>query len=109
LATSAAELQLILGRRHRSVLLEEFARQVGHLELLLDVHALLFQRGNHVALLALDRNLAFGIAFVDDHRKVEFVGRDFLFGTSVHLDIARKGFLHLRRDRQCECGHGGRK
>ena len=60
------QLELVLGHSHRSVLLEELAREVGHLELLLDIDPELPEHGNHVALLALDRDLALRIAFVDD-------------------------------------------
>ena len=89
------QLQLVFGRRHRGVLLEKLAREVGHLELLLDIDAGALQRGDHPALLALDRDLALRVALVDDDLQVEFVGRDLLLGTSVDLDIAGEGLLHL--------------
>ena len=99
------QLQLVLGRRHRRVLLEELARQVCHLELLLDVHAEPLERRDHVALLALDRNLAFRVAFVDDDREVELVGRDLLLGTPVDLNIAGECLLHLCRRGKCHQRH----
>ena len=101
-----AQLQLVLGRGHRGVLLEEFAREVGHLELLLDIDAQLPERGDHVALLALDRNPALRVALVDDHLKVELVGSDLLLGPAVHLDIAGVRLLHLRhRGERHQGGH----
>ena len=90
------QLQLVFGRGHRGVFLEELARQVGHLELFLDIDPGTFERGDHVALLALDRNLALRVALVDDDLQVEFVGRDLLFGTSVDLNVAGERLLHLR-------------